>query len=204
MLSCSGQNMVRVMFIENDYILVRLESVYNINSSDGNMSIVSLVSDDETRQLTFICDRCFIDKYELHDDDPDKQNGRHSRLLPEVLLRVIDTIDDSLVGDLCVIITGISDGEYQSHLIAGDNRICFPIKLVDAVLLSKISSVRLYVRKDVLVRQGSVYSKDDIYTKSMPISILPASKLNNALDKALRDEDYRLAKVLSDELKKRK
>ncbi|MCI6118942.1 MAG: hypothetical protein MR717_06590 [Prevotella sp.] len=168
------------------------------------MSIVSLVSNDETRQLTFICDRCFIDKFELHDDDIDEQNGKPSRLLPEVLLRVIDAVDDSLLDDLRVIITGISDGEYQSYLVASDNRICFPIRLVDAVLLSKISSVCLYVRKDVLLRQGSVYSKDDIYTKSMPISILPTSKLKNALEKALRDEDYRLAKVLSDELKNRK
>ncbi len=192
------------MFIESDFLQVRLESVYNINSSDGNMSIVSLVSNDETRQLTFICDRCFIDKFELHDDDIDEQNGKPSRLLPEVLLRVIDAVDDSLLDDLRVIITGISDGEYQSYLVASDNRICFPIRLVDAVLLSKISSVCLYVRKDVLLRQGSVYSKDDIYTKSMPISILPTSKLKNALEKALRDEDYRLAKVLSDELKNRK
>ena len=192
------------MFIESDFLQVRLESVYNINSSDGNMSIVSLVSNDETRQLTFICDRCFIDKFELHDDDIDEQNGKPSRLLPEVLLRVIDAVDDSLLYDLRVIITGISDGEYQSYLVASDNRICFPIRLVDAVLLSKISSVCLYVRKDVLLRQGSVYSKDDIYTKSMPISILPTSKLKNALEKALRDEDYRLAKVLSDELKNRK
>ena len=192
------------MFIESDFLQVRLESVYNINSSDGNMSIVSLVSNDETRQLTFICDRCFIDKFALHDDDIDEQNGKPSRLLPEVLLRVIDAVDDSLLDDLRVIITGISDGEYQSYLVASDNRICFPIRLVDAVLLSKISSVCLYVRKDVLLRQGSVYSKDDIYTKSMPISILPTSKLKNALEKALRDEDYRLAKVLSDELKNRK
>ena len=192
------------MFIESDFLQVRLESVYNINSSDGNMSIVSLVSNDETRQLTFICDRCFIDKFELHDDDIDEQNGKPSRLLPEVLLRVIDAVDDSLVGELRVMSTGISDGEYQSYLVASDNRICFPIRLVDAVLLSKISSVCLYVRKDVLLRQGSVYSKDDIYTKSMPISILPTSKLKNALEKALRDEDYRLAKVLSDELKNRK
>ena len=192
------------MFIESDFLQVRLESVYNINSSDGNMSIVSLVSNDETRQLTVICDRCFIDKFELHDDDIDEQNGKPSRLLPEVLLRVIDAVDDSLLDDLRVIITGISDGEYQSYLVASDNRICFPIRLVDAVLLSKISSVCLYVRKDVLLRQGSVYSKDDIYTKSMPISILPTSKLKNALEKALRDEDYRLAKVLSDELKNRK
>lgn len=192
------------MFIESDFLQVRLESVYNINSSDGNMSIVSLVSNDETRQLTFICDRCFIDKFELHDDDIDEQNGKPSRLLPEVLLRVIDAVDDSLLDDLRVIITGISDGEYQSYLVASDNRICFPIRLVDAVLLSKISSVCLYVRKDVLLRQGSVYSKDDIYTKSMPISILPTSKLKNAFEKALRDEDYRLAKVLSDELKNRK
>ena len=192
------------MFIESDFLQVRLESVYNINSSDGNMSIVSLVSNDESRQLTFICDRCFIDKFELHDDDIDEQNGKPSRLLPEVLLRVIDAVDDSLLDDLRVIITGISDGEYQSYLVASDNRICFPIRLVDAVLLSKISSVCLYVRKDVLLRQGSVYSKDDIYTKSMPISILPTSKLKNALEKALRDEDYRLAKVLSDELKNRK
>ena len=100
--------------------------------------------------------------------------------------------------NLRIIIYGVYEGEYETELEDLNSSLTYPIRLSDAVLLSSISKIPIYVLSSILDRQGTPYSKQDMYTKSMPINILPEDNLREALQNAINNEDYQLAKVLSD------
>lgn len=183
-------------------IKLRLESVYSMESNGHKMSLVTLINEEENRQLTFICDNYVSDQFAIRDSlTPD--NGT-KRFLPEVLLDVIRSNRIMELKNLRVLIYGVCDGEYETELEDLNQSQTYPIRLSDAVLLSRISKIPVYVLSGILNRQGTPYSRQDMYTKSMPINILPEENLREALQTAISNEDYRLAQVLSDELKKRK
>ena len=179
-----------------------LESVLSMESSGHKMSIVTLVCDTGDRQLTFVCDSYIRDQFFLRDSSEMKYDC--ARMLPEVLLQLLSYNRPTELKNLRMVIYAVEESEYKTEIEDLNNSHSFQIRLSDAVLLNKISKIPLYVVSDILDKQGTPYSKDDIYTKAMPINVLPVEQLEEALKKAVDDEDYRLAKVLSDELKKRK
>lgn len=188
--------------IDDIMIKLRLESVMSMESSDHQLSLVTLINDKEDRQLTFVCDRYVRDQFVTRDTAKTKIDT--IRLLPEVLIEILRNNRTMELKNLRIIIYGVYEGEYETELEDLNSSLTYPIRLSDAVLLSSISKIPIYVLSSILDRQGTPYSKQDMYTKSMPINILPEDNLREALQNAINNEDYQLAKVLSDELKKRK
>ena len=74
--------------MSDDFLIrLRLESVFSMESNGHKMSLVTLINEEEDRQLTFICDHYVSDQFAIRDTlTPD--NGT-KRFLPEVLLDVI-------------------------------------------------------------------------------------------------------------------
>lgn len=188
--------------IDDIMIKLRLESVMSMESSGHQLSLVTLINDKEDRQLTFVCDRYVRDQFVMRDTAKTKIDT--IRLLPEVLIEILRNNRTMELKNLRIIIYGVYEGEYETELEDLNSSLTYPIRLSDAVLLSSISKIPIYVLSSILDRQGTPYSKQDMYTKSMPINILPEDNLREALQNAINNEDYQLAKVLSDELKKRK
>ncbi|MGN0282062.1 MAG: bifunctional nuclease domain-containing protein [Prevotella sp.] len=182
-------------------IKLKFESMMSMESSNHHMSLVTLINEVENKQLTFVCDRYVCDQFVLRDSNDDSASRR---LLPEVLVELLKSNRMMQLKNLRVVIYGVDDGEYDADLEDLNSCMSYPIRLSDAVLLSRISQIPIYVMSDVMNRQGTPYSKQDMFTKSMPINILPSENLQEALKKAIDDEDYRLAQALSDELKRRK
>ena len=178
-------------------IKLRLESVMSMESSGHQLSLVTLINDKEDRQLTFVCDRYVRDQFVTRDTAKTKIDT--IRLLPEVLIEILRNNRTMELKNLRIIIYGVYEGEYETELEDLNSSLTYPIRLSDAVLLSSISKIPIYVLSSILDRQGTPYSKQDMYTKSMPINILPEDNLREALQNAINNEDYQLAKVLSDE-----
>ena len=188
--------------IDDIMIKLRLESVMSMESSGHQLSLVTLINDKEDRQLTFVCDRYVRDQFVMRDTAKTKIDT--IRLLPEVLIEILRNNRTMELKNLRIIIYGVYEGEYETELEDLNSSLTYPIRLSDAVLLSSISKIPIYVLSSILDRQGTPYSKQDMYTKSMPINILPEDNLREALQNAINNEDYQLAKVLSEEMKKRK
>ena len=186
---------------DNYLVKLRIESVMTMKNGERKFSLVTLINDDEDKQLTFVCDSYVCDQIFMRDDLVDTQK---SRLLPEILLSLLKSTRLMGTKNLRIVIYGVSEGEYDTALEDLNASLSFSIRLGDAVWLSKISNIPIYIDSYVLKMQATPFSKDDIYTRSMPINILPDEQLRQSLQTAINEEDYRLAQVLSNELKKRK
>ena len=121
-------------------------------------------------------------------------------LLPEVLWQLVRSFSSD---DFEIIIDDIIDGQYRVLLY---NILTLqPIKLraSDAVLLSIIGNIPIYIEASLMARQGTPFSKNATGA-SLPINILDDKMIENALAKAIKDENYELASRINEEIKRRK
>ena len=121
-------------------------------------------------------------------------------LLPEVLWQLVRSFSSD---DFEIIIDDIIDGQYRVLLY---NILTLqPIKLraSDAVLLSIIGNIPIYIEASLMARQGTPFSKNATGA-SLPINILDDKMIEDALAKAIKDENYELASRINEEIKRRK
>ena len=77
------------------------------------------------------------------------------------------------------------------------------VRASDAVLLSLISDIPIYIETSLMARQGTPFNKNATGA-SLPINILDNKMIEDALAKAIKDENYELASRISEEIKRRK
>lgn len=162
---------------------------------NDSMAIAMLTDTEEERAISVICDGAM--KYQLWlRDHPE----RCCSLLPEVLLKMMSSQIDM---DACEInISGIAAGEYRTTIMNMETLDIQQIRLSDAVLLARISGMPIYIDADLMRRQSFPY-KENIGRMAIPINTLSTKRLHEVLDKAVEDEDYRLAAFVKEELDKR-
>lgn len=76
------------------------------------------------------------------------------------------------------------------------------IRASDAVLLSYISDIPLYIEKEMMYRQSVAYRKN-AGDMPLPINTISNDMLDKAMQKAINDENYELASLLRDERQRR-
>lgn len=158
--------------------------------------LVVLTDEAERRQITIVYDS--NSEYQLG-----LRVGRvmsTDRLLPEVLLKLIDVATKEA---LEMTIDEVVDGQYNVTLRNVNTGDAFPLRASDAVLLSYISNIPLYIEDRLMDRQSVVYQKD-AKGMSVPINAISDEMLDKAMQKAITEENYELASQLRDERKHRK
>ena len=116
-------------------------------------------------------------------------------MLPEVLL-------SQLTSQYEMMVCGVYEGQYQVILmdeIGNTSR----IRMSDAVLLSLISKIPLYIEENLMNRQCFPYNEKTQYQLSIPINTMNLDHLKRELEKAVDEENYELASHLRDEIKRR-
>ncbi|WP_369916875.1 hypothetical protein [Prevotella sp. oral taxon 376] len=78
-----------------------------------------------------------------------------------------------------------------------------PIQIADAVLLSIISGIPIYIDEVLIRKQGAEFHKDSHGLK-LPINALSLDMLEKAIDRAISEENYELASMLKEEIDHRK
>jgi len=172
------------------------KSIAEIVGGNG-LGVITLTDALEHRAITVVCDSAM--KYQIGLRSTDWR--QREKLLPEVLLSMLSALTD--INNLEMNIYAVIEGEYKVTLLDADNLHMNNIRLSDAVLLSRISDIPLYIDDELFSRQGSPYNSDS-NRMAIPINTLPTDKLREELQKAVEREDYRLASVLNEELGKRK
>lgn len=165
---------------------------------DGNgMAVITLTDQGEKRALIVVCDNMMKDQMQLRT----VETSSCKKLLPEVMASVLHDLVG--IGRFEIEIYGIVDGEYQTVLTDVLDQTQFPIRLSDAVLLSRVGDIPIYIANELMLRQSVAYDRRPDGRMAIPINVLSKKRLEEELDKAVASENYRLASQIKDELNRR-
>ena len=157
------------------------------------LSVILLTDQARKRALSVVCDADMTRQMLIR-----LQGNRElcRTMLPEALLQLLPSSYE-------LMIVGVYDGQYQVMLMdvmSGDS---VRVRMSDAVLLSIISHIPLYIEERLMERQ-SVPFDENAKGVSIPINSMDTSRLKAALQNAVDEENYELASQLRDEINRRK
>lgn len=167
-----------------------------IVGSDG-FSVVRLTDADEQRVLCVICDRAMTEQMNIRF----KRLPATNLLLPEVLVSMILSEGEGVV-DFELMVYDVIDGKYRVTLLNKRTSALRPIRISDAVLLHYISRIPFYIEEGLMAKQSTRFDAETTNV-NIPINTLDTERLRSELDRAVSDENYRLASYLHEELQKR-
>lgn len=157
------------------------------------LALIVLTDDPEKRQLGVVCESRIKHEFLI-------RMGEHplkSMFLPEVLSSLINT------GEYELYIYAIYEGQYESELINKADLSSTPILVSDGILLATIAKLDIFINESLFMQQSVPYVKDS-KQMTLPLNALNENMLELSLDKAIEGENYELASLLRDEIKRRK
>lgn len=175
-------------------IRLMFKSVSEIVGSE-KIGLLILVDEQEERQIAIPCDKAMLYQFGLRM----KHASDTGRLLPEALWQTI-VMQTELKFE--ILITDIIDGQYRALLYNTETLDPVAVQASDAVLLSFIGRVPIYIEETLMQKQSTAYSREAPGV-AIPVNTISTEMLQSALDRAVEDEKYELASHLRDELKRR-
>lgn len=173
----------------------RIRIIFNgMSELAGNdqLLIIMMAGEKRQRQVGFVCDKMTAVQIGMRV----KKVEGISTMLPEVLCSILSRLSGATME---LNINTVDNGQYRCFLCFGPGWIePIPVRISDAVLLSVIADVPVYMDEKLFARQSTDINKDDRRV-SLPINSLSTEMLQEALDKAIREEKYELAALLRDE-----
>ena len=171
-------------------IQLRFENMQQVVGSN-DISVILLTDENRERALSIVCDDMLSRQLLLRLQSPDSCKT----MLPEALLQMLN-------GSHEMMIYGVHDGQYQVVLADTEFERNARIRISDAILLMVISDIPLYI-EDTLMRQQAVPFEENAKGVAIPINTMDVKRLNQALQNAIDKENYELASLLRDEIKRR-
>lgn len=170
-------------------VQLRFDSIQQVVGGDG-VSIVILTDMERKNALSVVCDRHMSLQLSMRV----KKLKMCDNMLPETLVGLLKDKYE-------LMIFGLYDGQYQVVLMDeyGNSR---RILMSDAILLTMISDTPLYIEGTLMGRQ-CVPFEAGAKGIAIPINTMDVSRLKQALQRAVDDENYELASQLRDEISKR-
>lgn len=162
----------------------------------GNgFSVVRLTDASKRLTLTVICDKPMTDQITIRTSHLPQRR----QMLPEVLVQMLMAEGND---DFELMVYDVDDGQYRVTLLNKKTLSLRTIRMSDAVLLNVIAHIPIYIDEALMMRQCSPF-KADSSGLHIPINTIATDKLNEELQRAIDNEDYRLASHLHEEILKR-
>lgn len=174
-------------------IRLKYKGITEIVGKD-TLALIVLVNAENTRQVTVICDKTAEHQFMMRMG----QHSSTSEMLPEVMWKLLQPY----ASEMEIIIDSIQQGEYKAFVYNKTTFDMLKIRACDAILLSNISNIPLFMEEGLMNRQSVPY-RENSRGMSIPLNVLDNKMLEEALEKAIKDENYELASILRDELQKR-
>lgn len=171
-------------------IKLRFENVREVTGGDG-MAVVLLTDEARTKALSVVCDEPMARQLFMRVHTP----AVCQNMLPEALLKMLTSKHEMMV-------YGLHEGQYQVVLAERWFERNTRLRMSDAVLLSIISDIPLYIEENLFKQQCFPFEEGSSAV-SIPINTMDVQRLNIALQKAIEEEDYVLASQIRDEIKRR-
>lgn len=160
-----------------------------------DMGLLILTDENNMRQISIVCDKAMAVQLELRT----KEIPIVNIMLPEVLCRMQGINPDS---GYELLIDDLVEGQYRTTLYDKKTKKAEIIRASDAVLLSYVGKIPIYIDSVLLARQSVAYSENSRGV-SLPVNTISDKMLQAALEKAILEENYELASHLRDEKKRR-
>ena len=161
-----------------------------------DVALIILADKSRTRQLSIVCDRSMAVQIELRG----KAVPITTIMLPEVLSRLL-RMDKTAEYEISI--DGINEGQYIMRLMNTVTGRSDQLRASDAILLSVVADIPLYIDSSLLSRQSVPFNPTHNGI-SIPINSLSEEMLNKALEQAIKDENYEMASYVRDEINRRK
>lgn len=159
--------------------------------------LLVLTDTNELQQLVIPVDKKTLDWFRTWKKD----NPNRERHLPDILVSVLKTERIALEID----IDDIFRGSYQAMLTNSQTLEQYPIFIVDALKLNRISNgtIPILIDNGLFLRQASPYDKK-MNGVAMPLNALSEMMLEKAMKDSVDNENYELAAQIQEEMKRRK
>lgn len=169
--------------------LLRFENLQQVVGGDG-LSVILLTDMSRHHALSVVCDEPMSQQLQMRIANPRVCRN----MLPETLLSFLPSSYEMMI-------CGLFEGQYQVVLMneLGDS---VRLRMSDAVLLSIISNIPLYIEDRLFERQCFPYDEQS-QSIAIPINTMDLPRLKMALEHAVEDENYELASQLRDEINRR-
>lgn len=177
-------NKVRLLF----------KGVTEIVGSD-KLGLILLTDVHEQREVSVVCDHLMVRQFMARLEHVPITE----KLLPDVLWQVVKSLSP---GSMEILIDNIDQGQYHAMLCSTETFMNWTLRASDAILLSIISGMPLYMEQRLMLRQSVPY-KAGAAGISLPINVISDQMLDLAMQKAISDENYELASQLRDEKQRR-
>lgn len=161
------------------------------------MTVLVLTDAARERALSVVCDGLASKQLQLRM----QSSPVHEIMLPEVLLYVLGA-EGIKISDYEMVIFAITNGQYEVLLSSTTSSVKFPIRISDAVLLTMVAKIPLYILDTLFDRQMTVY-EPQVSGIRIPINAIGLEQLKQELQKAVNAEEYRVAAQLQEEIEKR-
>lgn len=159
------------------------------------MGLLILADQSNKRQIAIICDKSMEHAFSMRMGN----TAICSKMLPEILCGLNPEMNGEHYE---VTFLSIVEGEYQSVLLNKETLEMTKVRASDGVLLSHIAHLDIYMEERLFLKQSVPLEKGQS-KMALPINALSKQMLEQALEKAIANEDYELASSLRDELQKR-
>lgn len=180
-------------------VLLRFENLQEVVGGE-ELAVIMLTDEPRQRALSVVCDAEMTRQLLLRRRD---SRDVCKTMLPEVLLQMLPTPYDELASAYELLIVGLYDAQYQVLLMDVGSGASQRIRLSDAVLLTMISGIPLYIEERLMEQQSAPFDEQSRGV-AIPINTLETDRLRVALQNAVEEENYELASHLRDEIKRRK
>ena len=164
----------------------------------SGLSVVVLTDEQCQRALTIICDEPMTQQLLIRMNHLPGED----KMLPEVLTTMMLAQNQGETQDYELLVYDVDDGQYKVVLTSMKSQLSIPIRISDAALLAIFSDIPLQIDEKLFLRQCSKYVPN---TSGLviPINTIGLEQLNEELQKAIAEENYRLASSLHEEIMKR-
>lgn len=156
---------------------------------------LTLIDMEGLRQVSLVCPKDVAQSIVVHTTG----HSATQDLLPDTLARIIRKQTGLR---LEILIYDLSDGDYSAKIVNSETLVEEPIRTSDAILYAVTADIPIYMERTLYLRQ-SVKPSREIGKMAIPYNALSRRMLEDELANAVKQENYELAKFLSDELKKR-
>lgn len=163
-----------------------------------NYAMITLVNKDRNRQINIITDSSAREQLVLRLQGV----AETENLLPEVFNALLTDLTDK--AEYKIQIQTVVKGEYITEIYNSLLGISHKIRISDAVLMSVVTGIPIYIKRSLLARQSSEFKDGERQTAALPINAMPLEALQESLEICINNEDFEMASKLAEEIKSRK
>lgn len=159
--------------------------------------VITLTDGGETRALSVVTEKSMATEIRMH-ERKSRENETH---LVDVMLGLLREQDET--ARYRIVIKGVPEIGLKASLVNVSNDKSYDLRMDEAVLLSLAGGFEMCATLDVFQNFSTPFNKD-VLSVALPIVGLPEPLLEQALQKAVEEENYEGASFIRDEMKRRK